>query len=528
MKKIKIILLLIICAKLSVFAQVTYQNPILRGFYPDPSICKSGDNYYLVTSSFGYFPSVPIFKSKNLVNWVQIGHVLDRPEQVDLKGAMTTLGIFAPTIRCNEGIFYMVTTNITGKGNFFVTTKNPEKGWSNPIFVDMPGIDPSLFFDDNGKVYITSANNWAGHADGILLAELDITTGALLSKPISVWHGTGGRFPEGSHIYKKDGFYYIITAEGGTEYGHLVTIGRSKSIFGPYESNGQNPILTHASENGQFSPIQGVGHADLVQTDKGDWFMVHLGFRPINNHQILGRETFLTPVEWKENEFPSVANKVTSLTMKSAKLPASETIQQLDLSQNDSFDTDKLGFQWNYLHNPIAKNYSLSERKGYLRLYGSKNKISDYDNVTFLGRRQQSHRFTCSTKLEFNPKSEEAEAGIVLYKDAKYHYKVCISKVKGKRVLSLIYQLESISVIQNQISINGNEPVIINIFGDENFYTFYFSQRQLKDKFLGKVENKFLSTETAGGFTGTYIGLYASDKDGLAPNPADFDYFIYQ
>jgi len=193
------------------YAQVAYQNPVIPGFYSDPSICRAGDDYYMVHSSFGYFPGVPIFHSKNLVDWQQIGYVLTRKEQVPMDKAGVTLGVFAATIRYHDGLFYMITTNITSKGNFYVTTKDPAGEWSDPIWIETPGIDPSLFFDDGGKVYVTSTVNWGPNInEGIHLSEIDIKTGKLLTKPKNIWTGTGGRYPEGPHIYKKDGFYYQL------------------------------------------------------------------------------------------------------------------------------------------------------------------------------------------------------------------------------------------------------------------------------------------------------------------------------
>ncbi|MEO8254329.1 MAG: glycoside hydrolase family 43 protein, partial [Flavobacterium sp.] len=229
-KKTSILVILIFTLTQS-FAQVNFQNPILPGFYPDPSICRVGDDFYMVNSTFGYFPGVPIFKSKNLVNWKQIGYVLSRKEQLPLAKAKTTEGIFAPTIRYHDGLFYMITTNFSDKGNFYVTAKDPDGEWSDPIWIETPGIDPSLYFDESGKVYVTSTQNWGAIKNGIVMSEIDIKTGKLLTPPVTIWKGTGNRYPEGPHTYKKDGFYYLMIAEGGTEYGHSVTIARSKNIW---------------------------------------------------------------------------------------------------------------------------------------------------------------------------------------------------------------------------------------------------------------------------------------------------------
>lgn len=507
------------------YSQVHYQNPILPGFYPDPSICRVNDDYYMVNSSFGYFPGVPIFHSKNLVNWEQIGYVLDREEQLPLAKAQVTLGIFAPTIRYHNDLFYIITTNITDKGNFYVTAKNPAGPWSNPIWIATPGIDPSLFFDDNGKVYVTSAQNWGPVKNRIVMSEIDLSTGQLLSEPVTIWKGTGGKYPEGPHLYKKDGFYYLMIAEGGTEYGHKVTIARSKDIWGEYESNPANPILTHANSIEENNPIQGTGHTDLVQTTSGDWFMVALGFRPLDSHQILGRETFLTPVVWNTNEWPVVhKNGSLSLTMEVEKLPGKVTT--INYNQKDDFSETKLGFEWNYINNPIEKNYSLTERKGYLRLYGSEKSLSENPDVTFIGRRQQHFNFTATTIIDFNPKTEKEEAGITMYKDALHHYQLYIRKKGNERVLVLTYNIGKIHAIEKTIALkNGN--VKLSISGTPALYEFSFSQGNDSLTTLGKVDTKYLSTETAGGFTGAYIGLYATGNKSQSTTAADFDNFSY-
>lgn len=524
-KRLLILGCFILTASIS-FAQVTYQNPVIPGFYPDPSICRVGSDYYLVNSSFGYFPGVPIFHSKNLVNWEQIGYVLDRKEQLELSKAQITLGIFAPTIRYNNGVFYMITTNITDKGNFYVTAKNPAGPWSNPIWIETPGIDPSLFFDDDGKVYVTSTQNWGDVKNGNVMSEIDITTGKLLTKPVSIWLGTGGRYPEGPHIYKKDGFYYLMIAEGGTEYGHKVTIARSKNIWGPYESNPNNPVLTHINSNAEANPIQGVGHGDMVQTEDGSWFMVMLGFRPLDSHQHLGRETFLAPVEWKENQFPVVnKNGTITLEMQVDKLP--EAIKVKDYSQTEDFSKEKLGFDWNYINNPNLQNYSLSERKGYLRLWGSESSLNQYPNVTFVGRRLQHFDFSAETTLDFNPKSDNEEAGLTIYRDANHHYKLSVKNEKGKRELVLSYNIGKIKAIEKRVPLKSG-PVKLVVSGTQALFQFGFSQQDNQLIKFNEVETRYLSFETAGGMTGVNIGLFATGNKTKSKSPADFDSFIYK
>lgn len=239
-----------------------FKNPIIKGFHPDPSICRVENDFYLVTSTFEYFPGIPIFHSTDLVNWEQIGHCLTTLQQLPLNETPSSCGIYAPTIRYHDGVFYVVTTNVLEGGNFFVTATNPAGPWSEPIwFENSQGIDPSLFFDKDGKCYLTGTGG--NHENpGIYQVEIDIKTGKYLSERKFIWGGTGGAFPEGPHLYKIGEYYYLMISEGGTEYGHMLTISRSINPYGPFESYERNPIMTHRSMN---HPIQATGHADLVQ-----------------------------------------------------------------------------------------------------------------------------------------------------------------------------------------------------------------------------------------------------------------------
>ena len=273
-------------------AQSGYKNPVIPGFHPDPSVCRVGDDYYLVNSSFGYFPGVPLFHSRDLINWEQIGNCLTRSSQLSLKNASLLWGgIYAPTIRYNDGMFYMITTNMSDKGNFIVHTDNPADEWSDPVWLKQGGIDPSLYFED-GKCYMVSNPD-----NGINLCQIDPLTGTQLTESKVIWNGTGGRYPEGPHIYKKDNWYYLLISEGGTEYGHKITIARSRNIYGPYLENPSNPILTHINMNAQNNPIQGTGHADIVEATDSSYWMVCLAFRSQTGcHHLLVHETYLAYV----------------------------------------------------------------------------------------------------------------------------------------------------------------------------------------------------------------------------------------
>lgn len=500
-------------------AQQGYQNPVIPGFHPDPSVCNVGEDYYLVNSSFEYFPGVPIFHSKDLIHWEQIGHCLTRDSQVKLEKCWTSVGIFAPTIRYNDGRFYMITTNTTGGGNFLVHTTDPAGEWSEPVWIKQGGIDPSLFFED-GKCYLVS------NPDGIVLSEINPLTGEILSAPKTIWNGTGGRYPEGPHIYKKDGWYYLLISEGGTEYGHKVTIARSRKIDGVYQSNPANPILTHINENAQSSPIQGTGHADLIQAHDGSWWMVCLAFRPQDGtHHLLGRETFLAPVRWDKDAWPVVNGDGTiALQMDVPTLPQHPVAE---LPGKTEFDGNTLGFEWNYLRNPDRSKYSLTQKKGYLRLYPSTISLDENDSPTFVGHRQEDIDFTGTTSVALHSDKANDEAGLTVFMNSSFHYDLFVRQEKaGKQSLVLRYRLGNISHIEKEIPLEG-PTAYLQVKGDKQFYTFYYSTDNKTFHPVGKANTRLLSTETAGGFTGIYLGLYSVTADKTSKTYADFDWFDY-
>lgn len=503
----------------SLKAQNGFRNPVIPGFHPDPSVCRVGEDYYLVTSTFEYFPGVPVFHSKDLINWKQIGHCLTRKSQLNLENAAVSGGIYAPTIRYNEGRFYMVTTNVTDKGNFYVYTDDPYGEWSEPLWVEQGGIDPTLFFDQ-GKCYFLSI------PDGIQLCEIDINTGKRLSESRILWNGAGGRYPEAPHLYKKDGWYYLLIAEGGTEYGHKVTIARSRNLYGPYEENPANPILTHINKDAQTNPIQGVGHADFIQAHDGSWWTVFLGFRPQSGtHHLLGRETFLAPVCWNENSWPVInGDGIVDLEMNCPTLPL---VPVNPLPSRVNFDTDKLGLEWSYLRNPFPENYSLKDRKGYLRLMCSQHKLDDERiSPTFVGRRQQHIDFEATTALVFNALKEGGEAGITVFMNNRFHYDLCVRQAAERTMLVLKYRLGSMLHFEKEIPVTGNK-VYLRVVGEKDEYTFSYSADNKDFKRLSGMDTKLLSTETAGGFTGIYLALYAESDDRNTRSYADFDWFDY-
>lgn len=505
----------------SIVQIAAFNNPVNPGFLPDPSICRVGEDYYLVNSSFEYFPGVPIFHSKDLINWEQIGNVLDRPSQLSLKNAAPSDGIYAPTLRYHDGVFYMVVTNvntITGKSNFYVTATKPAGPWSEPVYVDQSGIDPSLFWDEDGKVYFLSNRGLTFNTErGIYQSEIDIKTGKRLTEPKLIWKGTGGNYPEGPHTYKKDGFYYLLIAEGGTMYGHMVTISRSKNIWGPYESCPHNPVL---SNRYAYEKLHGTGHADLVQVHDSSWWMVHLAFRV---PQILGRETCLAPVEWNAQGWPVVNKTGTNSLVNNAKILSLKPFPAKPVRED--FNSNKAGFEWVWLRNPDMKNYRFSN--GFLNLTGSKYSIYDVESPTFIGRRQTHFDFSATTAIDFNPKKENEQAGMLIEMSNRFHYQFVISKEGNKRLLKVIYTLGDL-INTAGVAVLKAGDVKLRIKGDTKNYTFQYSQNDEPFQTVGTLNTRFLSAEVSGGYNGVVLGLYAAGNGSESTATAAYDWFDYE
>jgi xylan 1,4-beta-xylosidase len=500
----------------------TFQNPVISGFHPDPSVCRVGDDYYLVNSSFEFFPGVPIFHSRDLVHWQQIGYCLTRKSQLNLDHARASGGIYAPTLRYHNGTFYMITTLVDTGGNFFVTATNPAGPWSEPVWVDHAGIDPSLFFDEDGTVYY---DRHEGMADGFIgQAKINLQTGKLDGDFKEVWRGTGGVWPEGPHLYKINGKYFIMIAEGGTSYDHMVTIARSDSPWGPFIPNPKNPILTH--RNRSDSSIQALGHADLVETPDG-WWLVCLGIRPQGGRfHHLGRETFLAPVTWSEDGWPVVNGKGTLETnMTAPRLP--QHLWEKEPAR-DEFNPPALGLQWNFLRNPHVGDYSLTEHPGWLRLNGSAVTLNDQDSPAFVGRRQTDLACRASTRLAFNPQHENEEAGLVLRGNEKNHYEIGVTLKDGKRQVFFRKTLDGKIVEPVRYEEIGSGDVILSVTAAPLDYEFFCEPAKGPAKKLGTALTCDLSSEKVGGFTGVFMGLYATGNGQKSTRPADFDWFEYR
>jgi alpha-N-arabinofuranosidase len=524
-------------------ARAGYRNPILPGFFPDPSVARVGKWFYLVNSSFEFFPGVPLHRSRDLVHWEALGHVLTRDSQLPLASAQPSGGIFAPTLRHHAGTFYLVTTNVSHGGNFLVSARDPAGPWSEPVWLPgQGGIDPSLLFDDDGKVYLTSTGNPAG----IYQSELDPTTGELLSGPRLVWRGTGGRYPEGPHLYRIHGRYYLMISEGGTEYGHMVTIARSSSPWGPFEPCARNPILSHRNTD-LAQPIQAVGHADLVEDGDGNWWLVCLGIRPQGGYywHHLGRETFLAPVRWDEQGWP-VVNEGQPLAL-DMDAPGLRQGAARSVPVRDDFDGPRagepasiagLGPAWSFLRNPVRESYSTTQRPGWVTLRGTPVSLDRADGTspTFVARRQQHLHARMATRIDFNPGREGEEAGLVLYRSPRHRYELGVRCNRGAREVFVRQTIgQYVSVVTSSAAAPGTAPLHLQIDADPARYTFAWSfagesaaAHSPPPERLDAAETRLLASEVTGGFIGAHVGIYAVAPEPSGTRAAAFDWFDYE
>lgn len=501
-----------------------YKNPILQGFYPDPSICRVDDTIYLVNSTFEYLPGVPVFTSKNWLDWKQIGHCITRESQIDMKGIRNSLGIFAPTIRYHEGKFYVITTNVT-KGNFFVVTDNPAKEWSEPIFVDIQGIDPSFYFED-GRTYVQYAA-FSNKESSIKQVEINLSTGELLSSPIMISKGSGGRDVEGPHMYKRNDQYYLLTAEGGTREGHMITIRRSHSLWGPFEECPGNPILTNRDQ-AQLQ-LQNVGHGDMLEDKDGNWWMVALAARMVEHRHHLGRETILMPVTWNEAGWPVVGKGYaeSEIEVSNIKSVDQSTYPFMQVQEKDDFDEEYLGVQWNTIREFIEDSYSLTKRSGYLTLKLNPDSLNDLGKISFIGRRQQDFDCEVIVKLEFLADEEWEEAGVTVYADSAHHMDLFLGKRENESKVILRKQVSDLKC-ENSECVKIDDAIYLKIETTPQEYHFSYSFNGEYYKKIGNTYTRHLSSETSdAAFTGVYIGMYATSNGEKVEKEAYFDSFTY-
>ncbi|MEU5714554.1 glycoside hydrolase family 43 protein [Streptomyces sp. NPDC020403] len=490
----------------------TVTNPVIPGFHPDPSVCRVGEDYYLACSSFEYFPGVPLFHSRDLVHWTQIGNALDRPSQLRLpRETASSKGIYAPTLRHHEGRFWLITTNVSDGGNLLFHTEDPAGPWSEPVRLPgVKGIDPDLAWDEDGTCWCTTA--------GVQQIRIDPYTGETFGPPRRIWSGTpGAKAPEAPHLYRIGAYWYLLIAEGGTERCHGVSIARGRTPDGPFEPCPDNPVLTH---RGTDLPIQNTGHGDLVQGPDGSWWMVLLGVRPLGGTpgwHVLGRETFLAPVSWVD-DWPVVGEVAPAMPA-----PPWPLVPAVPAPARDDFDLPGLAPHWISPRDRQADACTTGERPGRLTLR-ARGASPDATDVTFVGRRQQ--HLACRARTLIDP--ADGTGGLAVRLDESHHYDIEVASGEV-RVIARIGPLRTVvatrplpagpQVLRVEVTAtpvpadarSGPDTLVLGV--EEPDGTFAE---------LARLDGRYLSTEVAGGFTGRVIGMYAST------GTVHFDWFDYE
>ena len=491
---------------------ISITNPVIPGFHPDPSVCRAGEDYYLACSSFEYYPGVPVFHSRDLVHWTQIGNALDRPSQLRLPAdSPSSGGLYAPTLRYHDGRFWLIITNVSGDGNLLFTATDPAGPWSDPIRLPgVHGIDPDLAWDDEGNCWCTVA--------GVSQVRLDPHKGETFGEPRRLWSGApGAKAPEAPHLYHIGEYWYLLIAEGGTERCHGVSIARGRTPNGPFEPCPENPILTH---RGTDHPVQNTGHGDLVQGPDGSWWMVFLGVRPQGGTpgwHVLGRETFLAPVTWVD-DWPVVGEVSTT------PAPPPWPLQPpLAAPVRDDFELSELAPSWVSLRSRPVDNCTVKERSGWLSLRARGESLDDPAAV-FVGRRQQ--HLSCRARTLVDP--ADGSGGLALRLDEQHHYEI-EATASEVRVIARIGPLRSVvasrpvtggstvlrieAAVPRQVTDARQGPDTVSLGVEDADGAFAA---------LAALDGRYLSTEVAGGFTGRVIGLYASQ------GTVHFDWFDYE
>lgn len=503
--------------------QNVFHNPILTGFNPDPSICRVNDDYYMVTSSFTWYPGIPVYHSKDLVNWEIIGYALDRPDMINMNGLDDNDGIWAVTIRYYDGVFYLITTANKCGGNFYMTARNPKGPWSNPVWLkDAPGIDASLFWDGNGKCYYTG-NTWDFKSQwpaqcAIWMQELNLVEGKLIGKRRFLTYGHAGNamYTEGPHIYKINGKYLLLTAEGGTGYNHAVTVHHSDSLWGPYTADKVNPVLTHRHLGSNYS-IQNVGHADLVKTRNGDWYAVTLGIRKVNGYAPLGRETFLCKVEF-ENDTP-IFNPGYGIVLSEQKRPGLPWTPFKNEIMRDDFTSDKLGNVWSFVRIPQKQFYSLS--KGNLVLTLQSEVVDSLVSSAMIIQKVKHHCYTATTKFHFVTEKDNEQAGLILYRTANGYY----SLMKDKNGIVLVCKNLGVKSEIKRMPYNASDVYLRAIVKDMDISFFFGQSADSMIGIGGTLSLDAISDNEFNKFNGPGIGVYATSNGKQSHNRVVYDWF---
>lgn len=531
----------------------TIRNPILPGFNPDPSICRVGEDYYIAVSTFEWFPGVGIYHSKDLKNWRLISRPLNRISQLNMMGNPNSGGVWAPALSYSEGQFWLIFTDVkVTEGqwkdchNYLVTCDTIDGEWSEPIYLNSSGFDPSLYHDESGKKYLVNMkwDHRLHHHNfyGIALQEYDVEQQKLVGESTIIFKGTDIKLVEAPHLYKINGYYYLLTAEGGTKYDHAATIARSKNLEGPYEVHPDNPLIT--SFPYPRNPLQKSGHASIVQTHTNEWFLVHLTGRPLpkENQPLLdprgycplGRETAIQRIEWK-NDWPYVVNgNGPSLEIEGPAIE--EVVWEKDFEEKDDFNGKRLNNHFQSLRIPLDEHIvSLKDNPGHLRLYGKESLTSKFTQA-FIARRWQHFNFTAETKVAFNPNTFQQSAGLVNYYNTENWTALQISwnEEKGR-----ILELTTCDNFTYDQPLKGKEIIIpkeheyvylkVDVQTSIYEYSYSFDGENWTLIPIKLASHKLSDDYIQGGgfFTGAFVGIQCQDTSGQSL-PADFDYFIYK
>ena len=508
-------------------------NPVLAGFYPDPSNTRAGEDYYLVTSTFAYYPGLPVFHSRDLVNWTQIGNAIDRPDMVDFGRLGLSRGLFAPAIEFHDGTFYILNTCVDCGGNFIITASDPAGPWSDPVWLDdlRYGIDPALFIDEDGSAYIVNNGppdrepEYEGHR-AVWIQRFNLETLETFGERVVLIDG-GVDFSqqpiwiEGPHIYKVDGRYFLSAAEGGTAVNHSQVVLVGDDPMGPYEPWDQNPYLTQRDlPADRPDPITSAGHADLVQTPNGDWWATFLAVRPYEGDSYnTGRETFLMPVDWSQGwpritapgeEIPYVIERPDLPDTGRPDVPMAGPF-----SIRQEFDADSLPLHGMTVRNPQGNWLDL--RDGALVLTPRTEGLGDFANPSYAGRRQQHLNAVAATSLSFTPQRDGDRAGLAVFQNDEYWYLLSLSRLDGETAIRVERRAgpedPADGVVIAETPFDGQLPVELRVTARSDAYDFHVRTGGVWQAVLEGADGEILSTRVAGGFVGVTMGPYAHRGD---------------
>ena len=522
----------------------TIHNPVLLGFHPDPSILRVGDDYYIATSTFEWFPGVLIYHSRDLIHWEFAAAPLNRTSQLDLRGVPNSCGIFAPCLSWCGGVFYLIYTvvhtasSLQDNLNYLVTCSTIDGEWSEPIYLNSTGFDPSLFHDEDGRKWLVNRDcdvrGFQSPRGGILMREYDPRQKRLTGPEYRIFRTSGIVGAEGPHLYRHNGWYYLMVAEGGTDCNHVVTVARSRTLQGPYEVDPQNPMLS--SRDNPWNPMQKAGHASLVETQNGEWYLAHLVGRPLpsKGRCILGRETALQKVVWNQEGWLRLADGRFEPALET-EAPSLPEHPFPSLPQRDDFDREELGYPYQTLREPLPESVlTLKERPGWLRLYGRESLHSLYTQ-SLVARRQQAFRYTAQTKIEYNPQNYHQTAGLVCLYDTDNFFYLYLTRAETgeKRVSILCSDLGRISYpVGSGVQVEEGALFLRACVKDDQLRFFFSGDGQAWQPIGPCFDHSILSDdyymERCGyRFTGAFVGLCCQDC-GDRTSYADFDYFEYR